>query len=179
MKNRKLAFIDIETTGTNPIKHEIIEIGCLIAKQNDDGSFVMTDEFDIKVKPEHIETAEREALRINGYHESEWVFAHTLDEALKLINEKTGGDATMIAHNLSFDHGFLWNAYSNKGIKEPFFHKFDTLTMAMMKFKDEEDMQRLSLRALCEKFGVRNEKAHTALADIRATFEVFKHLMKK
>jgi len=177
MKGKKIAFVDIETTGVDPYKHEILEIGCLVAKQNDDGSFVMIEEFEVKVKPEHIENAEPQALRINGYDEANWMFAHTLEEALRLMNQKLGDDATMIAHNITFDYSFIINAYSRLGMKDPFFHKYDTLTMAMMRFKDEEDTQRLSLRALCEKFGIKNEKAHTALADVRATFEVFKRLM--
>lgn len=179
MKGKRLAFVDIETTGTDPLKHEIIEIGCLVARQNDDGTFASVDEFEVKVKPEHIETAEPAALRINGYDEGQWLFAHTLEEALKLLAQKVGEDATMVAHNITFDYSFLVNAHSRLGLSDPFFHKYDTLTMALMKFKDEEDVQRLSLRALCERFGVKNEKAHTALADVRATFEVFKKLVAK
>jgi hypothetical protein len=35
MKTHNLAFIDTETTGTNPDKHEIIELALIIAKQID------------------------------------------------------------------------------------------------------------------------------------------------
>ena len=39
MRKHNLAFIDIETTGLNVIKHEIIEIGCgiivFISERND------------------------------------------------------------------------------------------------------------------------------------------------
>ncbi len=178
-KGKKLAFVDIETTGTNPWKHEIIELGCLIAKQNDDGSFAVLGEFEVKIKPERIEDAEPEALRINGYDEAQWLFAHTMEEALKLMAQKIDGEATFIAHNVTFDYSFLVNAYGRLGVKEPFFHKYDTLTMAMMKYRFDEEVQRLSLKALCEKFGIKNEKAHTALADVRATFEVFKKLIAR
>lgn len=179
MKGKRLAFIDVETTGTDPSKHEIIELGCMIAKMNDDGTFSMVEEFDVKVQPQHIETAEPEALRINGYNEAEWMFAHTLSEALDLLTKKAGEDATMIAHNITFDYSFIVNAYGSLGLRDPFFHKYDTLTMAMLRFKDEPEVQRLSLRALCERFGIKNENAHTALADVRVTFEIFKRLMGK
>jgi len=33
MKNHNLAFTDLETTGLDAHKHEIIEIGCLLARQ--------------------------------------------------------------------------------------------------------------------------------------------------
>jgi oligoribonuclease (3'-5' exoribonuclease) len=33
MKKHNLAFVDVETTGTDPFKHEIIEIAGIIARQ--------------------------------------------------------------------------------------------------------------------------------------------------
>lgn len=33
MKERNLAFIDVETTGTNPDRHEIIELALIVVKQ--------------------------------------------------------------------------------------------------------------------------------------------------
>ena len=32
MRKHNLAFIDVETTGLNAMKHEIIELGCVLAK---------------------------------------------------------------------------------------------------------------------------------------------------
>lgn len=177
MKGKKLAFIDLETTGLNPYKHEIIEIGCLIAKQNDNGEWVMTDEFEFKVKPEHIETAEAEALRVNRYDEAEWMFGHTLEEALKTISQKCDG-CIMVAQNVPFDYSFLVNAFAMKNIPDPFYWaKLDTISLAYMRFRKDATMTSFSNRELCERLGIKNEKAHTALADIRATFEVFKKLM--
>ncbi|KKS11066.1 MAG: hypothetical protein UU67_C0085G0001, partial [Candidatus Daviesbacteria bacterium GW2011_GWB1_41_5] len=39
--------------------------------------------------------------------------------------------------------------------------------------------ERFNLGALAKYFGVENEKAHSALADIRATFEIYKKLLKR
>lgn len=177
MKGKKLAFIDIETTGINPMKHEITEIGCLIAKQNEDGTFVEIESFEVKVKPEHIETAEPEALRVNGYDESAWMFAHTQKEALTLISQKCEG-CVMVAQNVSFDYAFLVNAFHTYAVADPFFYaKLDTIPMAYLRFRKDPEMTNFTLRALCEKYGIKNEKAHTALADIRVTFEIFKKIM--
>lgn len=178
MKGKKLAFIDIETTGTNPYKHEITEIGCLLAKQNDDGTFSTIEEFEVKVKPEHIETAEPEALRVNGYDEAQWLFAHTQKEALTLVSQKCEG-AVMVAQNVSFDYAFLAVAFGKYEVKDPFFYaKLDTIPMAYLRFRNDPTMDSFTLRALCEKYGIKNDKAHTAMADIRATFEVFQKIMK-
>lgn len=177
MKEKKLAFIDIETTGTDPLKHEIVELACLLAKRNEDGSYTELETFECKVKPEHIETADKEALRINGYDESTWLFAHTQQEALKLVSEKCDG-CVMVAQNVSFDYSFLAVAFSKYGVKDPFFYaKLDTIPMAYLRFRKDPDMTSFTLRSLAEKYGIKNEKAHTAMADIRATFEIFKKIM--
>lgn len=177
MREKKLAFIDLETTGFSPLDHEIIEIGCLIAKLDENGQYVELESFEVKVKPEHIETAEQEALRINGYDEANWMFAHTQKEALTMLAQKCDG-CVMVAQNIPFDYSFLINGFFRHGIKDPFFFaKLDTISLAYLRFRKDPDMKSFSLRSLCEKYGIKNDKAHTALADIRATFEVFKKLM--
>lgn len=177
MIQKKLAFIDIETTGVKILRHEIVEIGCMIVMRQDDGSFRVKEEFEIKVKPEHIETADPEALRINGYNEAGWMFAHTKQEAMTLLAQKTEG-AVMVAHNVGFDYSFIQKTFEECGIENKMFYaNIDTLTLALAILKNEEDVQRFSLRAMCEYFGIVNERAHTALADVRATFELFKRLI--
>ena len=177
MKGKKLAFIDLETTGINAFKHEILEIGCMLVRQNEDGTFTTLEEFEVKVKPEHIETAEIGALRVNGYDENQWLFAHTQKEALTLISQKCDG-AVMVAQNASFDYSFLSVGFGKYDVPDPFFYaKLDTISFAYLRFRNDPAMDSFSLRKLCERFNIKNEKAHTAMADIRATFEIFKHLL--
>ena len=177
MKGKRLAFVDLETTGINPYKHEIIEIGCLIAKQNERNEWVVTEEFEFKVKPEHIETAQADALRINHYNEADWMFAHSQSEALKTLSQKCDG-CVMVGQNVSFDYAFLATKFGEYNITDPFFYaKLDTISLAYMRFRKDAEMTSFTLRELCERLGIKNEKAHTALADIRATYEVFKKLM--
>lgn len=178
MIQKKLAFIDVETTGVKILKHEIIEIGCMIVIRQDEGSFQVKEEFEIKVKPEHIETADTKALRVNGYNEDAWMFAHTKQEAMQMLAEKTES-AVMVAHNASFDYSFIEKTFEECGIENKMFYAcIDTLTLAIAKLQNNEEVTRYTLRAMCEHFGIKNEKAHTALADVRATFEMFKKLME-
>lgn len=177
MRNKTLAFLDIETTGTDVLKHEIIEIGCVIAKEQENGTFKIVDEIDLKIQPTHIETADPEALRINGYDPAAWFFAGSLTDAMKTVAEKCQG-AVMVGQNVSFDWSFIAKAFAETKVPDPFFYaKLDTLSMAYFNFKDAEDMNRFSLRSLCEHFGITNNRAHTALADARATFEVFEKMI--
>ena len=89
--NKTLAFLDIETTGMDVNKHEIIELGCVLVKEQDDGSYKIINEIDIKIQPAHIETAEPEALRVNGYDPAAWFFASSLKDALTELSAKADG----------------------------------------------------------------------------------------
>ena len=88
MKIHNLAFIDTETTGTNPDKHEIIELALIVAKQIErpgkGPKIEILGEYEWKIKPERIEDAEDQALRINGYNETDWMFAIDLKSAISL-----------------------------------------------------------------------------------------------
>ena len=106
MKNHNLAFIDIETTGINVLKHEIIEIGCVVTTPN----FELIGELELKIKPEHIETADPVALKINHYDEKLWASGHTLPEAMKMLAE-ISKDCIMVGQNVAFDSGFLEYAF--------------------------------------------------------------------
>lgn len=176
MLQQPLAFIDIETTGLDRDIHEIIELAAVITKMRD-GELVVIDELNIKIQPKTIETAEAQALRINGYNEADWLFAVSLEEAMKEFAKKTGG-AIFVAHNLTFDYGFIETALKRVGIENKMhFHKLDTISLAFGVLHTNDDPGKLSLRVLTEKYGIENKKAHSAFADAYATYEVFKRLM--
>ncbi len=180
MKKHTLAFIDLETTGTNPHKHEIVEIGCLLARQipqTGRGSRLeFIEDFDIRVKPVHLETAEPEALRINGYNESDWLFASDLKPALQTLVDKTA-DTIMVAQNITFDWSFLNRAFFDTGVEPRLhYHRIDLMSMAFMKLYHIEAVQRFSLWALAEHFGIKQERAHTALDDVRVSYQIYSKL---
>ncbi len=173
MRKHNLAFIDLETTGLNLIKHEIIEIGCVITDQK----FNLIEEFEIKIKPERIEDADKIALKINRYDPESWVLAYSLEEAMKIFAKKVD-NCIMIGHNVSFDLGFLEYSFSKlKLLNSMHYHKIDTISVAWAKLHKEPDLDHFSLRELCLRFGIENKNAHTALSDARATFELYKKLM--
>lgn len=178
MKNKNLAFIDIETTGFNVETQEIIEIGCVIVEQKNGQLCSLIDEFEIKIKPERLDLADPEALSINGYNEAEWLFASDLKTSMQLFSDKTK-ECIFVAHNVAFDWSFIAKAFATTGIENKlFYQKIDTISFALAKLHNNTAITKLSLAALCDYFGIENTRAHTALADARATAELYRKLLE-
>lgn len=181
MKNQILAFIDLETTGLLTNSHEIIEIGCVLAEQKFSEEGLLTlkyvDEFEYKVKPTHIETADPVGLSINGYDEKDWVSAISLKEAIEKMATKVK-NVIMVGHNVAFDFAFLEKAFEETGVQNPMhYHKLDTISIAYAKLHNYKGVEKFSLRALCEYLNIENKRAHSALSDARATYEIFQKLI--
>ncbi|OGJ02895.1 hypothetical protein A3G06_00920 [Candidatus Nomurabacteria bacterium RIFCSPLOWO2_12_FULL_46_14] len=173
MRKHNLAFIDIETTGPLVAKHEIIEIGCIVTSHD----LQIIDEFETKVTPERIEDADPVALKINHYDPALWEGSQTLPQALEILSEKVK-DAIMVGHNVAFDAGFLDYAFQKSGIPNSMhYHRLDTVSLAWAKLHAKPDINHFSLRELCLYFGIKNARPHSALADARATYELYKKLM--
>ena len=66
---RPFAFLDIETTGRHPGIHELLEIGVVVTRGD---NLALIDSFEVKVRPEHFELAEPEALAINHWSQEGW-----------------------------------------------------------------------------------------------------------
>jgi DNA polymerase III epsilon subunit family exonuclease len=173
MRKHNFAFIDIELTGLNLTKHEIVEIGCVLTTPE----LEVIEEFELKIKPERIEDADPVSLKISHYDEKEWNDGYSLEEAMKIFAGKVK-DSIMVGHNVAFDAGFLESAFSTTNIQNTLhYHKLDTISIAWAKMHRDPDLEHFSLRELCLRFGIENKKAHTALSDARATFELYKKLM--
>lgn len=181
MKIHNLAFIDTETTGTDPNRHEIIELAVIIVKQVDrpgkGPKIEIIEECEWKIKPQHMERAEEAALRVNGYNEVDWMFAIDRKKAMEEFAKKTES-CSFVSHNLVFDYAFVTKAFEETGVDSRMHYaKLDTISMAFARLYDAPQATKFSLRALCELLKVENTKAHTALADTRALVEVYKKMM--
>ena len=174
MRKHNFAFIDIETTGLNLLEHEIIEIGCVLTTPR----LKVIEEFELKIKPKHIENADPVALKVNHYNEQSWESAISLEEATRIFSEKVA-DCIMVGHNVAFDAGFLEYAFNITEMANTMhYHKLDTISLAWAKLHKDPDVEHFSLRELCARFNIENERAHSALPDARATYELYKKLMK-
>lgn len=181
MKDQNLAFIDVETTGTNPDKHEIIELALILCKQvQREGKGPKLDiisKHNWKIKMQRPDMAEDEALRINHYNEVDWMFAVDRRAAMEEFAKLSQG-AAFVSHNLTFDYAFVMKAFEETAVENKmYFGKLDTISIAYARLYDIERVDKFSLRSLCELFKVENSKAHSALADTEALVEVYKKMM--
>jgi DNA polymerase III epsilon subunit-like protein len=181
MKLHNLAFIDTETTGTDPSRHEIIELAVIIARQvpreGKGPKLEIVEECEWKIKMEHPERAEEQALRVNGYNEVDWMFAVDRKKAMEEFAKKTQS-CSFVSHNLVFDYGFVMKAFEETNVENRMHYaKIDTISLAFGRLYDAPQADKFSLRFLCDLLKVENAKAHTALADTRALVQVYKKLM--
>jgi DNA polymerase-3 subunit epsilon len=173
MRKHNLAFIDIETTGLDVTKHEIIEIGCVVTTPK----LKVIEKFELKIKPRHIENANPISLKIIHYNPLHWKGAQNIKDGMEIFSKKVK-DCTMIGQNVSFDSAFLEYAFAKNKLKNSLhYHKLDTISIAWAKLHKKPSITHFSLRELCEHFDIKNEHPHSALSDAYATYELYKKLM--
>jgi len=174
IKKRLLIFLDLETTGLEVQKHEVIEIGALkVAPRK---PFKMLDQLFIKVKPKDLKNASKSALKLVGYSPEEWENALDIDKALKNLDEFSE-NGVLVGYNVSFDWSVLDRAYFSLGRQDPFYyHRLDVMPMAYLKLFSQRSLKRFSLGEICKYFKVPEGIKHNALDDAMATYLVFKKL---
>lgn len=173
-KDRPLAIVDIETTGDDELKHEILEIGLLLARQKD---LEIIDSGNWQVKPHHIETAVPAALQINGYNEADWQNARELADVMPEFAAKTK-DAIFTAFNVSFDWSFIKHAFRTTGVPNLMdYHRLDIMTLAWVAGGDK--FERFNLKAVSEFFGVPpGSDIHRAINGAETALAVLRKLKK-
>lgn len=171
----RLAIIDLETTGLDPLKHEIIEVGIVLCDSAPPfGNIVSTVDF--KVKPEHPETGEPKAFEVNGYSAKKWKDACSLKEAMEAVAMHCEG-YTMMSFNISFDYGFLSAAFNQTGVRETMTrHKLDLLTLAWAHIPQHK-VSSWKLKFVCAALGIEPEPAvHRGANGAMKAYEVYKKL---
>lgn len=175
-----LLFVDVETTGLDDTKHEVIEVAAI--RTSADGETVKST-FEAKLKPLNIKVAEPRALEINGYSEAEWSDdkckerSFVVDQLQRMA--AADGGTVLVGQNVSFDEGFLTPLFTAFGMKAPWgYHKVDTVALAWPLFVSTP-LEGLSLGKLCAFLGVEQQPTHRALADAMACREVYLKLMKR
>ncbi len=167
---RDIIIVDLETTGLDSEKHEIIEIGAVKINAG--------ETFEVKIHPMRIKDADPKALQVNGYKKENWSEAFMPKLGLMLFNEFVGdNEPYFMSYNATFDWGFLQKAYADHKTKVPFhYHRLDLMTIAWDRLPDGAA---LSLKKVCEYLALSPEPSvHQALNGALCALEVYKKLKK-
>lgn len=149
---------DVETTGLSAVYDTIIELAAVrMHKGNVEASF---DEF---IDPGH--PLSRTTVELTGITDEMVRGSKSEEEVLRLFREFSEG-AILVAHNASFDMGFLNTSYRKYGIPEAENPVIDTLELARYLYPE---FKRFGLGVLSKKFGVSLEQHHRAIYDAEAT----------
>ena len=162
---REIVF-DTETTGLSPVGGDrMVEIGCIEMI----GRVETGRHFHCYFNPERPMPSEAEA--VNGLSDiflsDKPRFADKVEELIEFI-----GDAPLVAHNASFDFGFLNHELDRCGRPAICLSRMvDTLTLARSRHPGAKH----SLDALCTRYGVdRSQRVkHGALLDAQLLAQVY------
>ena len=164
--NADYVVFDIETTGLSASSCKITEIG---AVKIENGK--ATDTFSQLINPEaHIPD---NITDLTGISDDMVADKPKIDEVLPKFLDFCRG-CTVVAHNASFDCGFI--RYNATALGLEFHNKIaDTLLMSRELFPNEK---KHSLDAVCDRLNVSLENHHRAVDDATATAEIFLKLME-
>ena len=165
---REIIF-DTETTGLNPAGGDrLVEIGCIEMINRVETGRTYHDYFN----PQRPMPSEAEAVHglSDIFLSDKPLFGDKVEELLEFI-----GDSPLVAHNASFDFGFL-NHELERCARDPvcLSRMIDTLVLARSKHPGAKH----SLDALCTRFGVdRSQRVkHGALLDAQLLAQVYVEL---
>lgn len=156
--------LDIETTGLSSSYHKITEIAAV--KVNDG-----------KIK-ERYEQLVHPAVkipsfitRLTGIDDEMVKDAPPIEEALPQFLKFTGRNV-IVAHNATFDHGFISKNAAKLDL--PFVNR--PLCTRKLSTRLLPDLPSKRLGAICEHLNIAHPNAHRAMPDVLATHEIFHHL---
>jgi|YelNatPaOPRAMG01_1025707.scaffolds.fasta_scaffold18179_4 DNA polymerase-3 subunit alpha (Gram-positive type) len=162
----KLVFLDIETTGLDPLYHKIIEIGCAKVENG-----LIIDTFSRLIDPK--ESLSNEIKKITGLSDYDFFEkAVDLNVALKEFEDFIE-DYPVIGHNaISFDIPFI-ERYLGKELKN---RVSDTLLIS--KFL-APNLKSHSLRNALSHFGIESYEKHRSLEDVFLTIKLWEILKER
>ncbi len=159
------AIIDVETTGGRPEFERITEIAIVLH----DGERVV-DTFSTLLNPER--SIPWNITQLTGITNDMVATAPKFYEVAKKIVEMTT-DAIFVAHNVSFDYGFIREEFRRFGYD---FSRKQLCTVRMSR-KAFPGLRSYSLSNLKQHFGIYAENSHRALDDTLATVEIFERIL--
>ncbi|MGW6693093.1 TerD family protein [Rhodococcus sp. NPDC054953] len=153
--------VDTETSGMHAASHRVLSVAAVVLRE--DGS--VEREFSTLLNP----GVDPGAVDIHGLTAGRLAGAPQFGEIAAELAELLAG-RTMVAHNASFDYGFLDAEFQRAGVRTPIENRLCTLALSR---RLELDVHNHQLATLADYWRVPQFHAHDALDDARVLTEVF------
>ncbi|MFD2255783.1 exonuclease domain-containing protein [Luteolibacter algae] len=160
--DQEYVVVDIETTGGRAAHHRVTEIGAVRIRGGE-----VVAKYSTLLNPER--RIPGNITRLTGISDSMVAGAPKFEDVADAFRDFVG-NAVFVAHNASFDYGFLRQEFARIG--EDFRRPTLCTVVAMRKFFP--GLPSYSLGKLTEYFQVPLESHHRALCDAEATAELLK-----
>ncbi|MDN3437756.1 PolC-type DNA polymerase III [Planococcus sp. APC 3900] len=167
LEDETFVVFDLETTGLSAVYDTIIELAAVKIKGGQ-----IIDKFESFANPHH--ELSSTTIDLTGITDDMVKNAPEVEEVIRKYHE-WAGDHIMVAHNASFDMGFLYVCYKKYGI-ETKHATIDTLELARML---HPELKNHRLNTLAKKFGIELTQHHRAIYDTEATSYLLTHLLKE
>jgi DNA polymerase-3 subunit alpha (Gram-positive type) len=165
-KKDRFVVFDIETTGLDPIRDSITEIGAIMVENGN-----IADRFHSLINP-GVPIPE-EIVELTGITDEMVKDCPTADRVIPAFLE-FARDAVLVAHNASFDMGFIQQSAASMGmtVKNKV---LDTLAITRRLFPR---LKTHKLSAVAQHLKIDMERAHRAIDDALVTAKIFIICMK-
>ena len=169
MENKSFVAIDLETTGLDFEKDEIIEVALVRFENGVEGESV-----DYLVKPTSV-TLRPFIESLTGISNADLENAEPFAAVAQKIYSFIG-DLPIVAHNAMFDSKFLKQTFAKVGISFDNHPVWDSLTVSRIAYQNVPNHR---LDTLVQELGIERSRAHRALPDAIACGELFVMALEK
>lgn len=158
---------DVETTGLSAVYDTIIELAAVKIRNGE-----IIDRFESFANPHHRLSAT--TINLTGITDDMVRNAPEVSEVLQKFHDWTE-DSVLVAHNASFDMGFLNVGYKKIGLGKAPNPVIDTLELGRFLYPD---MKNHRLNTLAKKFDIELTQHHRAIYDAEATGYLLLRMLK-
>lgn len=167
----RFAVIDTETTGLEPERCRLLQVAVVVAT----GDGTIEREWSSYVRARHWRPGRLGAWHIHGITRRHLRSGQPLPDVLATVNDMVKG-ATVLAHNATFDLGFLRAEAHRTGT--PPIPGPAVCSLLLSRSLDPGRTMSHKLGAIAGRTGVEPARSHDALADAVVTASVLPHLLR-
>lgn len=160
--------LDLETTGLNVQKHQIVELGAIKIEQGREVAHyqaLVRPTGNVSPAIQALTGLDEQTLKAHGQ-----ALEDVLPDFVSFLE-----DLPLVSHNIAFDMDFLLYACARMGVPMPSNRRIDTLSLARRYVQNAPEHKLTSLMA---HFNLPYHNPHRSLDDCRATFQLLNKLIE-